>query len=643
MRRGGGGSGGGRRRWLAALAGGALLASAQPALTLAAELTIRPASYRGGGGSCSGATLRVQIAAEPNPNPSHALQVGFFESSSGAIGDQMNASGWLSALVAAELADADLRDYRLSYSWAGLVDGPSAGGLMTSAVLALMRGESLLDDATMTGTINPDGTIGPVGGIAYKIQGVAEANIRRFAIPLGKRLSVNACTGETEDLVEVGRALGVEVTEVGDIYEAYTFLTGITLPRPDLRPIDAVFPEDLRRDFRDLHATWLQRYEAAARVVAGARPPDFPDPFRVFWQDAEAFLAASRHELQAGHEPAAFNRIWMAVLNAEFVARAVTAMRALNTRGFPGLHDVVERELELAVAHVADGLDELWDVEIVSITDAGAVAGMGNLIAASFAYLDQADWALAEARSRLETATPADFEEIGKLSFEALGQAGLAGTVLDLAVGSKGWMGRDVRPWRRNAEPINGGRELYRAAARSNLRYVDTLHTAYLAEVQRLDLASAQAQVRRSDPVYLAATGALELEWDVFDLFEDDYVAGVAQLGALMGSVANAAVLVAKYYSLGVETDALGRVVGLDGEPALQRMMALAEDAALRAVAAADDATLGAATPMLTSSLDVARRNRDAAVTAQDQLTALAYFWGTSMNARLMVRLAQAE
>ena len=137
------------------------MASAQLAATGAAELTIQPASYQSGGGSCGGSTLRVKIAADPNP--AHEIQVGFFESSSGAIGDQMNASGWLSALVGAELADADLRDYRLSYSWSGLVDGPSAGGLMTSGVLALMRGESLLGDATMTGTINPDGTIGPVG------------------------------------------------------------------------------------------------------------------------------------------------------------------------------------------------------------------------------------------------------------------------------------------------------------------------------------------------------------------------------------------------------------------------------------------------------------------------------------------------
>lgn len=72
-------------------------------------------------------------------------------------------------------------------------------------------------------------------------------------------------------------------------------------------------------------------------------------------------------------------------------------------------------------------------------------------------------------------------------------------------------------------------------------------------------------------------------------------------------------------------------------------MMALAEAAAEQAIGEADAATDGASTPMLLVALDVARRNRDETVTPQDQLTALAYFWGTTMNARLMTKLARAD
>jgi predicted S18 family serine protease len=75
-------------------------------------------------------------------------------------------SGWTAALVATTLLDLDLGRYRISFDLTGLVDGTSAGALTTSGLLALLVDHGpLRADTTMTGTINPDGTVGPVGGI----------------------------------------------------------------------------------------------------------------------------------------------------------------------------------------------------------------------------------------------------------------------------------------------------------------------------------------------------------------------------------------------------------------------------------------------------------------------------------------------
>lgn len=50
---------------------------------------------------------------------------------------------------------------------------------MTAAVIVFIRGDATLDDVTMTRTINPDGTIGPVGGIPEKIDGAVAAQKAR--------------------------------------------------------------------------------------------------------------------------------------------------------------------------------------------------------------------------------------------------------------------------------------------------------------------------------------------------------------------------------------------------------------------------------------------------------------------------------
>src|SRR5262249_49494979 len=107
----------------------------------------------------------------------------------------------------------------------------SAGALKTVAVLSLMRGDTLNSDITMTGTINPDGTVGPVGGIPQKIKGAAADGVKTVLIPVGQRNSASIDDGSMVDVVDEGHRLGVDVKEVSDIYAAYQAFTGHQLPR----------------------------------------------------------------------------------------------------------------------------------------------------------------------------------------------------------------------------------------------------------------------------------------------------------------------------------------------------------------------------------------------------------------------------
>jgi uncharacterized protein len=72
------------------------------------------------------------------------------------------------------------------------VDGPSAGAAMT-VLLAAELGASgssshagLKQDVVMTGTINPDGTIGPVGGVPEKAVAAGQYGAKIFLVPAGQ-------------------------------------------------------------------------------------------------------------------------------------------------------------------------------------------------------------------------------------------------------------------------------------------------------------------------------------------------------------------------------------------------------------------------------------------------------------------------
>ena len=145
------------------------------------------------------------------------------------LGDQSRAASWSAVTVATLLSGAPLEG-RYQFQISGPIDGPSAGALKTVAVLSLLRGDKLDHTITMTGTINPDGTVGPVGGIPEKVAGAAEKGIKTVLIPVGQRNSTNMA-GELVDVVDLGKRKGVEVREVQDVYDAYQAFTGKTLPK----------------------------------------------------------------------------------------------------------------------------------------------------------------------------------------------------------------------------------------------------------------------------------------------------------------------------------------------------------------------------------------------------------------------------
>jgi len=79
------------------------------------------------------------------------------------------------------------RDIILSFNITGeVLGGPSAGAAMTTAVIAAIEGKTVRSNAVITGTINNDSTVGPIGGILEKAAAAAENNMTLFLIPKGQ-------------------------------------------------------------------------------------------------------------------------------------------------------------------------------------------------------------------------------------------------------------------------------------------------------------------------------------------------------------------------------------------------------------------------------------------------------------------------
>lgn len=272
------------------------------------SVEIRPMYYNAGTGKGGLAKFTMSV----RPSPDGALRVDFSEDEVGGLGDQYRASVWNAVTVATLLTGKPLSgEFRAEIS--GVIDGPSAGALTTVAVLALLLGSDLDPSITMTGTINPDGTVGPVGGIAEKITGLGEEGIKTVLIPLGQRNEGGV------DVVEVGRENNVEVREVGTIYEVYEAFTGEEMPR-----LGAASPQLDNTTYARLKAeadAALAEYEEAIGKLNAVDPAIVAELGGLLEQAQEAATNA-RNLQQQGLQAGAFSDAY----EAAAVAQAALAL-----------------------------------------------------------------------------------------------------------------------------------------------------------------------------------------------------------------------------------------------------------------------------------------------------------------------------
>jgi hypothetical protein len=137
-------------------------------------------------------------------------------------------TAWAAALSSSSASRQSILAHRFVLKADGEVDGASL--LASASFLAQLRGEAIKPEVAITGSINPDGTVGPVVDLPQKLAAASAAKKAVLVVPAGQRSVVDARTNEPVDLVTAGEALGVRVVEVATLRDAYRELTGVTLP-----------------------------------------------------------------------------------------------------------------------------------------------------------------------------------------------------------------------------------------------------------------------------------------------------------------------------------------------------------------------------------------------------------------------------
>jgi len=581
-------------------------------------------------GGTAPATLRVEANRAPGAS------VGVVEEFAGGAGEQWRSTAWIAAFTAAGRARQSFLANEFTVRTGGHVDGPSAGMLTTAAFLALLRGVPVLPDVTMTGTINPDGTTGPVGGIPQKLQGAAAQGKKVFGYPVGCRQSEDLKTGRVVDIDALGQQLGVKTVEVGTLADAYLLLTGQALEaRPALEPTALKASPELIETTRIRVDMWRATAESAfSRVQPQLNAMDNATRQSLSWIYTPIFAAVQQATAsEKSGQLIAAEKKWLEVAVATAAAEdSLAIVRAAQAGKLDEAFNVLVPYLELEgqattmLAEVGQGLtggagDAVSAVNAVlaveSIVDALA------LVAAGKNGLQQA----VDTAKQLESSTDAAQSQEKVRAFFMLllktapvlarAESTLAAARMDIAFGGAAEQG-GAAVQTGTLQALARG---YASAASAGKSYFQSL--------VGLDEASSSS-FSFLEPRWATAAMGTQLAAG-FSAKESDLERIIA-LAAGAEAYLSAAALQNKYYALEYKNGVIGR------RAALTAQIAAAREGALIAAASVKAAT-GLLPQRIVTEFNQAEELREGS--DDDKIEALSAYWRASFAAELMAELTR--
>ena len=392
-----------------------------------------------------------------------------------------------------------------------LIGGPSAGGIMTVGAIAALEGWAVEPGVFMTGTIQPDGSIGPVGGIPEKAKAAAERGGRLFLYPIGEEVTLaRTARGVVRvNMSEHCATIGIECRPVVDVEDAVLAFTGMRFERAQTgeEDGDARFREVMgphaSRQIAEADALLSQRRAERANSTGGA----------AYLREVDARLASAAAELARARE-----------------ADAGGLYYAASSRSFASLIDLEEARLLLGLAAADSG--SAWATDELEALDALVAGVLAN--ASSASPQGAAQWqAVAAAQQRA-----AEASQRAALARRACG-AGVAGSCVD-GVAYARERARTVDWWLGVGEGLANGNVV--PTTRQRERAVEAIEEAdqFLTYVSATLAESPGGASLLSEAQAMSARARNDFEEElfaaaVFDALEAQVRASVALEGAVFG------------------------------------------------------------------------------------------------------------
>jgi hypothetical protein len=418
------------------------------------------------------------------------------------------------------------------------------------------------------------------------------------------------------DVVAEGKDLGMDVREVGNIYDAYALIVGKPLPRPVVSALTPQFPTRAFDRLKATVATWNTRY-GKERALFNSFTKSTQDDLANDVQSADQVAAKATLDLNQGLVGLAYFDITDAVSRMREANVDGTLRERYNNGGFNAaleyLKSVVTVESELQAAVNKIQLQQPKTVsDLIALFDAYSALGLaeGQIIRAQ-SRIDALSANLAQYTS---DQILVEIMNIGDNDTSASNYVQIALDSVDFE------SGYGTAPVPASAR-IRAIADTLSQAGAANLALFESTIVGPTAQQLNISTDQVKTNLMSNDDDYRVAIYSGIGEQRLVQTMQSPLHAEAMVFGNAQNVYAFSSVLIAKYYSLGAQWDKDFKVTSFNNSKALGEMLDFADSRAKELITLCGDEVPISAIIYYENAHALRQGS------ANDQVNALNYYW----------------
>jgi uncharacterized protein len=604
------------------------------------------------GNPIKGVVKKCEISV--SPNSAKGLDVKLTGSIS-ANKIEWKTAMWVAALNSAFAVGRDITEYSISIKGSGVMDGPGSGALFSAGIMAGMTGHKIKSDVLLLGSVNPDGTIGPVSDIPEFLRVAAKFGKKVVGYPAGQKTVMDFPKFKPIDIEELAKTLGIKVVAMDNIYDGFELLTGKEFPRPpSLSKEKMAFGSELKKILKSKTVAWAKMHkdysvkfkkEKLNKISLAAKKFEVSVKYFNKAKDlgkTDNYSTIYNYSQRSGGF--AFSSYWYGLLQK----------RVLKSKKISKNVSFIQNKLEKPLfAALSSNIEKITSMDTTIASQFLTLVSSYQELIAALVYgqegkenIKESLTVFSKTKVLLEKmGKKANKKELAKFKKDSLIVLNRALTRLSISR-AKELKSQDYLGFKRDKIPqalftqnrVQLVTEILEKVGKANLDYINFV-VARKSLLLKKDVSTIKQQFFRNSNNYLLAFNSVDVARKAFARVSNTKAMKYYKMAGALSSFINSQVFMAKEYSLGVNKDPqTGAMKSVNNEAALEKMVVNAEKQA-RVYANLALMTSGSIPVMSKYYYGIAQKGRGGFIPLK--IKSIELFWRSTMESRLAILLSR--